>query len=290
MKEKVKKYKKQIIAAVVSVVLIAFVVIALGFSLSRDRNTNDTKDVTATPSVDKTTEETTSVDQMAETNTKETKTAKKEESESESDVKKETSVKKNTENKKAANNEKRTTEEVKEANDRAETTSSVSSSTKAESKEPSNTSNNTSGSSNKSVSDTTGKTAKVEEKPAQKSVTKAENTTSSAGTCAHTWVWATKTIHHDAVTETYEVCPAWDEDITESHTFCTTCGCDLTTTYGGLTDEADIHLEKCGSSYRSGTVIVGTIHHDAEYGTDTTPAWDEVVNDYQYCSKCGARK
>ena len=287
MKEKVKKYKKQIIAAVVSIVLIAFVVIALGFSLSRDRNTNDTKDVTATPSVNKTTEETTSVDQMAETNTKETKTAKKEESESESDVKKETSVKKNTENKKAANNKKRTTEEVKEANDRAEKTSNVSSNAKVESKEPSNTSNNTSSSSNKSVSDTTGKTAKVEEKPAQKSVTKAENTTSGAGTCTHTWVWATKTIHHDAVTETYEVCPAWDEEITETHTVCNGCGFDFTA--NGYSNEQLLD-HSCNASYRTATVVVGTIHHDAEYGTGTTPAWDEVVNDYQYCSKCGARK
>lgn len=115
--------------------------------------------------------------------------------------------------------------------------------------------------------------------------------------CNHNWVWKThtETIHHDAEYTEYLLCEAYDEPITESHSFCNNCNADLTSLYGGAVTEAGInHMTECnGCGYHSGDAVVGYIHHDAEYGSYCSVApFDEYVevNDYQYCSICGERR
>ena len=116
--------------------------------------------------------------------------------------------------------------------------------------------------------------------------------------CAHNWVWKTHTeiIHHDDVYEEYLICEAYDENIYESHSFCNNCDLDLTANFGGASssEAADHMLNVCGGcGYHSGRAVVGTVHHDAEYGTKCTAlAYDEEVEvkDYEYCSICGTKK
>lgn len=115
--------------------------------------------------------------------------------------------------------------------------------------------------------------------------------------CKHNWIWKTytETIHHDAEYTEYLVCEAYDEPITESHSFCNNCNADLTSLYGGAVTEGGInHMTECnGCGYHSGDAVVGYIHHDAEYGSYCSVApYDEYVevNDYQYCSICGERR
>ena len=116
--------------------------------------------------------------------------------------------------------------------------------------------------------------------------------------CNHNWVWKThtETIHHDAEYTEYLLCEAYDENVYESHSFCNNCNLDLTVNFGGATtSEAANHMHNiCGGcGYHSGQAVVGTIHHDAEYGSYCSVApYDEYVevNDYQYCSICGERR
>lgn len=107
--------------------------------------------------------------------------------------------------------------------------------------------------------------------------------------CNHTWVWKTHTVHHDAegYDYTYLICEAYDEPVYVNDI---KCNC-------GAIFPSDAALVAAGHAECGGCMthqsISGYIHHDAEYGSrwiETSPAWDEVVNDYQYCSKCGQRK
>ena len=116
--------------------------------------------------------------------------------------------------------------------------------------------------------------------------------------CNHNWVWKThtETVHHEAEYTEYLICEAYDENIYESHTFCNNCNLDMTINFGGASssEAADHMLNVCGGcGYHSGQAVVGTIHHDAEYGSYCSAApYDEYVevNDYQYCSICGERR
>ncbi len=99
----------------------------------------------------------------------------------------------------------------------------------------------------------------------------------------HKW----KTINHPAETHQEEqlVSPAWDEDIYEYHIYCNACGTYLENM---SSDELGAHCYDCNSGYSSGTVKVGTKHHEAEYETVTVvdkEAWTETV-----CETCGERK
>jgi hypothetical protein len=115
-------------------------------------------------------------------------------------------------------------------------------------------------------------------------------------TCSHNWIWKTHIdkVHHDAVYEDYIVADEYDEPVYENHSICNGCGLDLTAAYGGATTDAgDAHIGECLGSYHSEDVVVGYIHHDAEYSTRCIQAaYDEEieVKDYQYCSICGERK
>ena len=137
----------------------------------------------------------------------------------------------------------------------------------------------------------------TEQRTEQPAESKTEQMT-EATKCTHNWAWQThtETIHHDAIYEEYLICEAFDENVYETHIFCNNCGLDLTVSYGGAytSEAADHMLNACGGcGYHSGRAVVGTVHHDAEYGTKCTAlAYDEdvVVKDYEYCSICGAKK
>ena len=101
-------------------------------------------------------------------------------------------------------------------------------------------------------------------------------------------MWATKTVHHDAVTkqEPYYG-EEWDEPIYKNAIQCLGCG----NIYNTVEEWAanDPH-----GGYSTIQVVDHYEHHDPDIlGYDTVvvkEAYDETVNDYQYCSKCGARK
>ncbi len=131
-------------------------------------------------------------------------------------------------------------------------------------------------------------TEKKTEAPTEKKTEAPTEKKTEAPVCSHNWVWHTHTeVVHKS--ERYLVSDAWDEPVYEVHNFCNNCGLDLDATYGGYNDNAVAHLNSCGTGYHTGSVQVGSIHHDAIYETDE---WDEYeeVKDYQYCSKCGQRK
>ena len=155
----------------------------------------------------------------------------------------------------------------------------------------------------------------------------------------HNWVEQTKTVHHDAQTHIVhhdavthivhhdEVShqewvvdrPAYDENVTEAHSFCNGCGKDLTVLEwetGTTPAEHSLwHIEQDGIGYGWHTeqVVIDVIHHEevGHYKTvvdqpawDETvvdqPAWDETVidkeaweetvHDCYKCSVCGATK
>ena len=131
----------------------------------------------------------------------------------------------------------------------------------------------------------------------------------------------THIVHHDAVSHQEWVVdrPAYDENVTEAHSFCNGCGKDLTVLEwetGTTPAEHSLwHIEHDGVGYGWHTeqVIIGTIHHEevGHYKTivdqpawdetvidqpawDETivdkEAWDETVHDFWKCSVCGATK
>lgn len=104
-------------------------------------------------------------------------------------------------------------------------------------------------------------------------------------TCQHNWVWATKTVHHDAVTEEYlSGYREWDEAI-----YVDKVQCDHGKIFN--TPEEILEDHRCGG-YTHVDIFDHYVHHkDPLYDTRVVKeAYDEEVKDYQYCSKCGARK
>lgn len=122
----------------------------------------------------------------------------------------------------------------------------------------------------------------------------AEIQTSDTAEHTHTWGDAYYVKDADAVYEQVKVVdqeekwdwvtniitPAWDEEITEIHTVCFTCGCDFTAE--GMSD-VDImnhqkdHMRKGESAdYGSREVVVDTIHHEAVTEDVWTKIQDEI--------------
>lgn len=157
----------------------------------------------------------------------------------------------------------------------------------------------------------TGTTARATEARTESRTTEARNTESSTERKAepatetehsHNWVAVYKTVHHDATykEEKYVVKEAWDEEVTDDFYICNQCGAsfrciDANEPTSPLYTEFITHMLNCqgiGSSYHGERRVIGSVHHDAEYGTRQVidkPAWDEQVIDYYKCS-CGATK
>ena len=129
----------------------------------------------------------------------------------------------------------------------------------------------------------------------------------SNSTHTHNWVAQTKTIHHDAVTQTQTVVDqeAYDEQVpqytTESHNFCSDCNQDFHGwSQSAVTQHVKQHAlndENPKGGYHSGLVQVlsgyQTIHHDAVTHQEQVvvqQAYDETVSDGYKCSECGAKK
>lgn len=103
-------------------------------------------------------------------------------------------------------------------------------------------------------------------------------------TCQHNWVWKTHTVHHDEVTEEYiSGYREWDEPIYIQKV---QCAC------GKVFNSAEELVLDHTCSYANIDVFDHYEHHkDPLYDTRVVKeAYDEEVKDYQYCSKCGARK
>ena len=186
------------------------------------------------------------------------------------------------------------------SNDKTETKADTAANTSSGSKNEASNSSSSSSSSSNSSSSSSGSSSSGSGKSGGSSSSsgsssgKEQKTTEAqkpSGTteCQHNWVWATKTVHHDAVTHVEDHWePAWDEPIYRQGTRCSACG----TVYNSYEDFRA--QDSCGGAYSHTDVLDHYEHHDAELLWSETitdkEAWDEEVNDYQYCSKCGARK
>ena len=137
------------------------------------------------------------------------------------------------------------------------------------------------------------KTEKVTEKKTEAKKEQSTEKKEEPKACTHNWVWktSTKTVHHDAVTGTYEECveAEWTEYFYVQKYYCGACK-----KYYDSWDDYD-KKDKCYGGWSLKDVLDHTVDHPAKYQTVTyekEPAWDETVEvkDYQYCSKCGKRK
>ncbi len=149
----------------------------------------------------------------------------------------------------------------------------------------------------KKVETKTSKTTTKKSNKKKKSEDKVEAETTSESNHEHEWVQQYKTVHHDAEThtETVLVKEAYDDPVYTQvqHLICDNCGADITS-------NTKAHLMKHLMNGETGTYHTeyknehtDTIHHDAEYRTDTVvdkDAYDEQVADGWKCSICGATK
>ena len=128
----------------------------------------------------------------------------------------------------------------------------------------------------------------------------------------------THIVHHDAVTHQQWVVdqPAYDENVTEPHDICNSCGADLTVMYWNNGNDDSVYFEHGNCympSWHTEQVVIRVIHHEEKGHYETvvdTPAWDETVidkpawdevivdkeawdetvHDCYKCSVCGATK
>lgn len=123
----------------------------------------------------------------------------------------------------------------------------------------------------------------------------------------HTWVAQYTTVHHEEEGHYEDVLvqEAYDEPVYEGHYFCNYCDLDITASEqsvsshclscGAIISQDDPRygiIETEGSTYRTGSVQVDTIHHDAVYETQwivDKAAYDEKVLTGYTCT-CGATK
>lgn len=149
----------------------------------------------------------------------------------------------------------------------------------------------------KKVETKTSKTTTKKSNKDKKNEDKSEAETTSENKHEHEWVQQYKTVHHDAQTHTEQVLvkDAYDDPVYTQvqHLICDNCGADITS-------NTKAHLMKHLTSGETGTYHTeykneqtATIHHDAEYQTNTVvdkDAYDEQVADGWKCSICGATK
>ena len=129
--------------------------------------------------------------------------------------------------------------------------------------------------------------------PTEKATT--QPATEKTTECNHNWVWATKTVHHDMV---YHKEPIYDEGWAEPVYItvinCSECGKDYADENGLDHYENYCKNDFCMGSYSEQRRIVDYIEHEPEIigykNVIDAEAYDEEVNDYQYCSICGKRK
>ena len=259
----------------------------------------DSAKTTETASVTSATEEKTTDTAKEDKKDKSTEKASEDKTEDKKVADKKDTAKKSTEKKedKALEKTKKAEEEAatekKTAEAKSDTSSGTSSGAKSgtsssgssNSSSSSSSSNSSSGSSSSSSGKSSGSSGSGKEQKTTEAP-KPSGTTE----CQHNWVWKThtETVHHDAVTkqEPYYG-EEWDEPVYKTVCQCIECG---------VTAPVAEELS-CTHYHWTVTEIVDHYeHHDADIlGYDTVvvkEAYDEQVEvkDYQYCSKCGARK
>ena len=220
---------------------------------------------------------------------------KKEDKKDTQDVKKESSKNKDSSKEsKTTDSDKKTTTKTTEAATSKTSTDNTTKTTESTKKN----SDSSSGSGSSSSSSSSSASSKTSESGSSTgSGSKGSDSGSGSGsssgssestTCSHTWVWATKTVHHEAVTTQEPVYnDEYDYPVYRDVVQCLSCGKQYNTVDELVSNDEHRH-------WTTVQVVDHYEHHDPEiidYITTTvSEAYDETVNDYQYCSKCGARK
>lgn len=262
----------------------------------------DSAKTTETASVTSATEEKTTDTAKEDKKDKSTEKASEGKTEDKKVADKKDTSKKSTEKKedkaleKTKKAEEEATAEKKTTEAKSDTSSGTSSGAKSgTSSSGSNNSNSSSSSSNSSSGSSSSSSGKSSGSSGSGKEQKTTEAPKPSGTteCQHNWVWKThtETVHHDAVTkqEPYYG-EAWDEPVYRQAVQCGVCG----TIYDS--HDAYISQDGCNGNFGHVEVIDHYEHHDPDIlGYDTVvvkEAYDEQVEvkDYQYCSKCGARK
>lgn len=263
----------------------------------------DSAKTTETASVTSATEEKTTDTAKEDKKDKSTEKASEDKTEDKKVVDKKDTSKKSTEKKedkaleKTKKAEEEATTEKKTAEAKSDTSSGTSSGAKSgtsssgssNSSSSSSSSNSSSGSSSSSSGKSSGSSGSDSGSGKEQKTTEAPKP-SGTTECQHNWVWKThtETVHHDAVIEDRpKYGEEWDEPVYKTVCQCIECG---------VTAPVAEELS-CTHYHWTVTEIVDHYeHHDAEllgyYPTIVKEAYDEQVEvkDYQYCSKCGARK
>lgn len=255
--------RKQIIKVGIAVLI----VVLLGMMLTHCTNTTDTKSVKSDKIVEK---------------TKKKVTTKKPGKNKPIDVDKSSSQEeKKEETAKTDSSNKSNTSESKKDNT-ASTTNTSSNKNNTSSSKPSNSSSNNSGTS----------------KPSNNSGSNSSNSKPAEHT--HNWVAQYKTVNvpEQGHNEQVLVKDAYDEPTYgyEYHSFCNTCGLDLTA--NGINDAQHVKQHMLNGEGGSTTqkpveVQTGTIHHEAVYETryvvDSPATTKQELTGYK-CSSCGKTK
>ena len=267
----------------------------------KDVDTEDTKKVDVSLKEDKVNLDVTKKDGTTATLTPSEDSAKtEEEKKDESEVKQEEKKEeKKEETAKADSSNKSNTSESKKDN-----TASTSSSSSKPSSKPSNSSNNSGTSKPSNNSGSNSSSSKPSSKPSNSSNSSSSkpsnnNSSNSSKPAEHThnWVAQYKTVNvpEKGHNEQVLVKDAYDEPTYgyEYHSFCNTCGLDLTA--NGINDAQHVKQHMLNGEGGSTTqkpveVQTGTIHHEAVYETryvvDSPATTKQELTGYK-CSGCG---
>ena len=270
----------------------------------KDVDTEDTKKVDISLKEDKVNLDVTKKDGSTATLTPSEDSAKtEEEKKDESEVKQEEKKEeKKEETAKADSSNKSNTSESKKDN-----TASTSSSSSKPSSKPSNSSNNSGTSKPSNNSGSNSSSSKPSSKPSNSSNSSSSkpsnnNSSNSSKPAEHThnWVAQYKTVNvpEKGHNEQVLVKDAYDEPTYgyEYHSFCNTCGLDLTA--NGINDAQHVKQHMLNGEGGSTTqkpveVQTGTIHHEAVYETryvvDSPATTKQELAGYK-CSSCGKTK
>ena len=263
----------------------------------KDVDTKDTKKVDVSLKDDKVNLDVTKKDGSTATLTPsedsaKTEDEKKEEQEVKQEEKKE---EKNEETAKADSSNKSNTSESKKDNTVSTTNTSSNKNNTSSSSKPSNSSSNNSSTSKPSNNSSNNSSSS---KPSNNSGSNSNTSTPAEHT--HNWVAQYKTVNvpEKGHNEQVLVQAAYDEPTYgyEYHSFCNTCGLDLTA--NGINDDQHVEQHMLNGEGGSTTqkpveVQTGTIHHEAVYETryvvDSPATTKQELTGYK-CSGCGKTK
>lgn len=258
--------------------IVVLIVVLLGMMLTHCTNTTETKSVKSDKTVEKTKKKVTTKKPGKNKSIDVDKSSSQEEKKEET-AKADSSNKSNTSESKKDNTASTTNTSSNKNNTSLSSKPSNSSSNNSNTSKPSNDSNNSTGSS----------------KPSNNSGSSSNNSKPAEHT--HNWVAQYKTVNvpEKGHNEQVLVQAAYDEPTYgyEYHSFCNTCGLDLTA--NGINDAQHVKQHMLNGEGGSTTqkpveVQTGTIHHEAVYETryvvDSPATTKQELTGYK-CSGCG---